>query len=150
MSALTDSVRFYPWLLYSTGEFLVLYWPVTLGMLGLIAVALTARSPLRNLYFREGLGQLAAVYLVPLIVLLIGTVFRYELHGPPHPNWREPSRWYGYVLYAVLVLHAIVLVGLLVSRKGSRVRSTAILLPSFWLSICAFLPAGFAIAGVGP
>jgi hypothetical protein len=149
MTGGADSIIFYTWLIRATGELLAHYWPITIAMLGLGVVALTVRSPLRDARFRRRLWILAIPYAAPLVILLIGTVLRYELHGPPHPSWREPPAWYGYALFAVILLQVIASVGFSMMMKGSRLRSAGILLPSVWLSFCAFLPAGLAVAGVG-
>ena len=150
MTAVGDSVRFFFWLAVAAGEFLVAYRLVSLGLLALGVAALTVRSPLRDPRLRARLRLLAIPYAIPVAILVSGTALRYELHGPPHPNWREPPALYGYVLYGFLILHAAFLIWALVAHRGWRGRTAAVIVPSLWLSVCAFLPAGFAVAGVGP
>ena len=150
MTEIGESARFFFWLVTEVGEFLVYYWPISVAVFALGVAALTVRAPLRDPAFRRRLRLLAIPYAVPLLLLLIGTLFRYELHGPPHPNWREPPTWYFYLVLAPLILYAILLGGALIVMRGARLRSAAVLIPGVWLSLCAYFPAGFAVAGVGP
>jgi hypothetical protein len=94
------------------------------------------------------LTGLAASYLCPLLILLVGAALPYD--GPPHPHWKEPPNWRMYVLYAPLVFHIALACGLLLFQKGRRVRAALVLIPGLWLSLCALFPAGINIVGVGP
>jgi len=87
---------------------------------------------------------------VPVLLLLAGTSLRYELHGPSHPNWREPPAWYGGLLWALVLANAAIVILALFRLRGSRIRAAGVLLPGLWLSLCALFPAAFAIIGVGP
>jgi len=150
MTGIGESVRFFFWLGLSALEFLVYYWPISVAVLASAVAALTVRSPLHDPRFRGRLRLLTLTYAIPPVILLIGTLLRYELHGPPHPNWREPPAWYGYLLWAVVIFHVAVLMGSLVAMRGTRLRAAGVLLPGVWLSVCAFIPAGFSVVGVGP
>jgi hypothetical protein len=150
MTAIGESGRFFFWFVIEAGEFLVYYWPISVATLASGVAALTVRSPLRDPRFRGRLRLLAIPYAIPLLILLIGTLLRYELHGPPHPNWREPPAWRFHLLLAPLILYAVLLTGAVVAMKGARLRSAGVLIPGAWLSLCAYFPAGFAVAGVGP
>jgi len=109
-------------------------WPISVGLVIVAVLALTVGSPFRSLTFRNHLSLMLATYLMPLI----------------QPNWVEPPPWRGAALWAVIVIHAVALVAAPALMKGVRLRSLAIVLPSFWLSLSAGFMAGIAIAGVGP
>jgi hypothetical protein len=148
MSGATDSARFLLALVADAGECFVYFWPVSVSVLSVSLVVLTVRPPFRDPRFRGRLWLFAISYGFPLVVLLIGTLLRYD--GPPHPNWREPPAWRGWTLLGAMVLHVILSITSIVLMKGARVRSAAALLPAVWLSFCAYVPSGFGVAGVGP
>jgi hypothetical protein len=148
MSSVAESIRFFGYLALEAGEFLVYYWPVSVAVLVVGFVGFAARWHLRNPPIREHLLLLTIPYLMPLAVLLAGTLLRYD--GPPHPNWREPPAWRGWVLFALVILNVILMAVAIVIMKRARVRSVAAFLPALWLSLCAYLPSGFAVAGVAP
>ena len=148
MSGLTDSADLFLELVVNTAEFLVYFWPVSIAVLALSLIVVTVWPPFRDPRFRGRLPLFAVAYGFPLLVLLTGTLLRYN--GPPHPNWREPPAWRGWALFAVVVLHVILSIAAVVVVRGARVRSAMALLPAVWLSFCAYVPSGFAVAGVGP
>jgi len=148
--AIVDSFRVFLQLAMTTGEFLIHFWPVSAALLVFGLAALAWRDSRHPAPLREHRGALASTYLIPLAVLLVGTLLRYELHGPPHPHWRKPPEWYGYLLWTPPVFHLTLVPWLVVRFRGDRERAAGILLPGLWFSLCAVLPAGFAIAGVGP
>lgn len=131
-----------------TGEIVLHYWWISLLLVALAVAALTLGSPLRNSAFRSRAGTMALVYVIPFIILLVGAALRYD-HSVP-TSYREPPLWYGIALWAPVALYALVLVASIVFSKGARLRSTAFLAPGLWVSLCATVSAGFAIAGVGP
>ena len=131
-----------------TFEFALYFWPISLGMLVLGLVALGAAWHSRNQSLRKRPLVFLIPYGMPLVILLIGTLLRYD--GPPHPNWREPPAWRGWVLLASLVLSLVFVVRGVVVMRGARLRSAAGLVPALWLAVCTYFPCGFAIAGVGP
>jgi len=147
MTSTGGSAGFYLDLLLEMGEVVAYFWPISVGVFPIGVFALIVRSAHQDSPFRGRVRLLAVPYAFPPLVLLLGTVFRYN--GPPHPNWREPPAWHGWLLFAPLVLHAVWWITASVRMKGSRLRSAAILLPSVWLTLCAFLLAGFAVSGVG-
>src|SRR5262245_26900449 len=117
-------------------------------MLVLGVGALVASWRLRDQKLQKRALLFSIAYGIPVLILLIGTLLRYD--GPPHPNWREPPAWRGWVLLVPLVLSLLLLVRAVVVMRGARLRSAAALLPALWLAICAYIPSGFAVAGVGP
>ncbi len=129
-------------------DILAYLWPVSVAVTSAAVLALTVGSPVLEPTFRSRLRYLFLTYAIPIVVLLVGTTFRYN--GPPHPNWEAPPAWYGVPLYAVLITHAAVLVVAPIIMRGARLRSMAILLPGAWLSLCCWFVAGIVIAGVGP
>jgi hypothetical protein len=150
VKGLSESLEVFGYLLVETWGFIRYLWPISIVMLALAVAALTVRSPVRNPRFRKALPWLAAFYVIPLSVVAVGTALRYELHGPPLPNWREPPVWYGYALWVPVVVHAAIACAVVIALKGARIRSLGLLLPGVWLSLCALIPSGFAVAGVGP
>jgi hypothetical protein len=128
---------------------LALYaWPISLVLIAVALFALFYGKPLAQLQFRRGLWAILPTYAFPVAVIIVGTVLRYDWVA--HPTWTEPPDWHGVVLWAVLVLHAIALIAVILVLKGVRMRSAAILLPGFWLSLSCGFVAGVAMAGVGP
>jgi hypothetical protein len=126
----------------------VLAWPISLGVGALALIALAAGSPLKNSEFRRRLRVPLISYAFPFAILLVGYVLRYD--GPPHPHWVEPPKWHGVPISALLIAHTAALIAAPILAKGARVRVVALLLPGLWLSWCASLIAGIAVAGVGP
>lgn len=150
MTNLVESVSSFFWMAVEASGLLVYLWPVSIAVLGLFLTALLAGAPLRDPRFRRSLRLLSITYLVPLAVLLAGTLLRYEAHGPPHPDWQRPPEWFFYVLLAPVILHLLVLVGGFVAAKGFRLRALGVLLPGVWLSLCAYFIAASYVNGVGP
>ena len=148
MNSAAEAARFFGYLALEAGEFLLYYWPVSVVVLALGLVGLAARWRMRDPPIRQHLLIFAVPYVVPLAILLAGTLLRYD--GPPHPHWREPPAWRGWILFALVVLNVILVVAAVVIMKRARVRSLAAFLPALWLSLCAYLPSGFAVAGVSP
>src|SRR5438105_7789766 len=130
------------------GEIVLHYWWISVFLLAVAAAALTFGSPLRISAFRSGARTLALRYVIPFIILLVGAVLRYDFSDPS--TYRAPPLWYGVALWAPVALYLLVLLASVVFSKGARLRSAAFLVPGLWLSLCATVPAGFAIAGVGP
>ena len=131
-----------------TGEIVFHYWWISLLLVALAVAALTLGSPLRNPAYRSRAGTMALLYVIPFIILLVGVTLRYD-HSIS-TNYREPPLWYGIALWAPVALYALFLVASIVFSKGARWRSGAFLAPGLWVSLCATVSAGFAIAGVGP
>lgn len=128
---------------------LVIYaWPITAVIVLLALIALLIGSPFRNPKFRKWFPIILMTYIIPIVVVTIGAMFRYK--GPTGQNWVEPPSWYGIVLYAVILFHAIMLISAAIFIKGLRARSIALLMPALWLSASAWFIASIAIAGVGP
>ena len=129
-------------------EIVLHYWWISVVLLVVAAAALTFGSPPRSSAFRSRARTMALLYVIPFLILLVGAVLRYDYSDPT--SYREPSLWYGIALWAPIALYALVLLASVVFSKGARLRSTAFLAPVLWLSLCATVSAGFAIAGVGP
>jgi hypothetical protein len=129
-------------------EIVLHYWWISVVLLAVAAAALTLGSPLRSSAFRSRARTLAVLYVIPFIIPLVGAVLRYDYSDLS--TYREPPLWYGVALWAPVALYALVLLASVVFSKGARLRSTAFLAPGLWFSLCATVPAGFAIAGVGP
>jgi hypothetical protein len=123
-------------------------WPVSLAVLVAALLALTVGSPFRDSTFRKRMPWILASYVLPPAVVVVGAVLRYD--WVRHPNWVEPPAWHGAVLWAVILIHAVVLIAGPVFLRGIRVRSAALVLPGFWLSLSAGFIAAIAIGGVGP
>ena len=123
-------------------------WPVIL-VLGLVALAaLAIGAPLRNPQLRGKAALLLSTYAVPVVVMGVGAVLRYD--GPRASQYVEPATWRFAVLYGVVLSHVLMLVAAAVLVKGARVRAVAAILPGIWLTLCTYFVAGIAIAGVGP
>jgi hypothetical protein len=135
-------------LVEAVGEFLAYFWPISAAALIVAALSLSIRAPFRDSRFRKLLPLLAAVYAMPMVILLGGTLLRYD--GPPHPRWQEPPAWRAYLLWGLVGVQVLlVLVG--IARGTSvRLRAAGALLPSIWLSLCSVYPAIFSVVGVAP
>src|SRR5262245_29037543 len=116
MTSVGAAARFFLGLLIEMGEVIAYFWPISAGVSVIGVSALVVRFRRQDSPFRGRAWLLAVPYLIPALVLLVGTVFRYS--GPPHPHWREPPTWYGWVLCAPLVLHAIWWITATVLMKG--------------------------------
>jgi len=123
-------------------------WPISVVLVTLALVALFYGNPLAQAQFRRGLRIILPTYAFPLAMIIVGTLLRYDWIA--HPTWTEPPDWHGAVLSGVLILHAIAIITVTLVMKGLRMRSAAIILPGFWLSLSSGFVAGIAIAGVGP
>jgi steroid 5-alpha reductase family enzyme len=122
-------------------------WPITLAILTIAVIALTVGRPLQDRAFRQRLPLLLITYALPLIVLIVGTIFRYDWTN--HPTYVEPPYWYGLLLWGVVAIHGLTLIAAPILMARARLRSAAIVMPGFWLTLGAGFVAGIAIAGVG-
>lgn len=142
-----DARRVFVAIASQTGEIVLHYWPISLALLIGAIAALTIGSPLGSSAFRRRAGTMALAYLIPLAIVLVGTVLR---ANQTPTNYGVPRFWQGIALWAPLALYLLTLVAALVLSKRERLRSVAFLAPGLWLSLCATLLAGFAIAGMAP
>jgi hypothetical protein len=142
-----DCVHLFGLLAQHALEITIVVWPVSAGLIVVALSAVLVGAPLRLPKIRLQPYSMLATYLFPTVLLLVGVTFSYDWHA--HPKWVEPPDWYGGILWAVLMIHAILLLTISISAKGARLRTAVILLPGFWLSLsCGFI-AAIAIAGVG-
>jgi hypothetical protein len=130
-------------------EIVARYWYVTLALTALAVAGLVIGNPTRTQAFRRVTRLFGAAYVMPILVVAIGTVLRYD-HGSPPVYHGAPPISYAVALYVPIVIYLVVFLGCVVSLRGWRLRSAALLGPGLWFSACATIPAGFAIAGVGP
>jgi hypothetical protein len=117
----------------------------------LIVVALGAvifGAPLRESTFRRKFSLLLATYAIPVVIIGVGAILRYD--GPPAPGWAEPPAWRGAVLWAVVIAHVAAVVAAAILMRGARIRAVAVGLPGIWLSLSSGFVAAVAIGGVGP
>jgi len=141
------TLQFMWWIALDASDLALWAWPVTAAVVLVALAGLVWGRPLEGSRFRALLPKVAATYLMPIALLAVGALLRYERHGPPSPEYEAPSAWFGFALWTPLVVHAVIVVVAVCLSTGVRVRTTAILLPSLWLSCCTLFPAGFAIAG---
>jgi hypothetical protein len=144
----TDFVEHFAAVAEGAGEFLAYFGPVSVAALVLTISALSIRSPFRDPRFRKLLPLLATMYAIPALIVLAGTVLRYN--GPPHPRWEEPPAWRAYSLWVIVALQVVVVLVALVRARSVRLRAAGVLLPSIWLSFCSVYPAMFSVVGVSP
>jgi hypothetical protein len=144
----SNSVGHFAGLVEAVGEFLAYFWPISVAALIVATLALSIRSPFRNPRFRKMLPVLVIAYAIPVLILLGGTLLRYN--GPPHPRWQEPPAWRGYFLWGLVAVHVVLALLGFARATSVRLRAAGVFLPSIWLSVCAVYPALFSVAGVGP
>jgi hypothetical protein len=149
MSQVTDSLEHLAWLAASAWDAMLHFWPISAAVLA-VGVAALIGNPFRDVRFRKAARLFLVAYLAPLLILLLGTVLRYELHGPPHPNWRRPPTSFEFALWLPLALQVVVVITAVVVSKGARLRSAGLLLPGVWVSLCVLVVATFSVVGVGP
>ncbi len=123
-------------------------WPISVVLAAAAIAALTFGFPLRDAYLRRKLPIVFIPYAMPIVIMGIGAVLRYD--GPPHPQWVEPPEWRGWMLWSALAAHVLAVIAVVVLTRGARIRAAAVAVPSIWLSLSSGFTAGFAIAGVGP
>ena len=151
MAQLQDSLSVLWYLVVETLDVALWAWPVSLaffalGLLGLLVPKLRRGGSLER---RE--RQLISVsYLIPLAMLTVATVLRYDLYGPPHPNWEAPPDLFGLLLWAPFAIQLCLVLLIAGLAKGRRLVAVTATLPSVWLSLCTLLPGAVAISGVGP
>ena len=123
-------------------------WPITVVLIAGATTALVFRAPFRDPRFRRGLKLLLISYAIPVVIIVIGAVLRYD--GPRAPAYVEPPVWRGIVLWSAILVHIAVLVAGVIFMRGARIRAAAVVLPGIWASLSSGFVAGIAIAGVGP
>ena len=128
----------------------ILLWPVSVVLVAVLALALTVKSPFRDPAFRRYVPVMFVTYGFPLVVLLVGTVFRYKWPAGNPSAYAEPPTLHVVALWTVIAAHAVALIASPIFMRGVRIRSAAIVLPGFWLTLSAGFVAAIAIAGVGP
>jgi hypothetical protein len=128
----------------------IVLWPASVLLVVVLVLALTVKAPFRDPAFRRFVPVMFVTYGFPLLVLLVGTVFRYKWPAGNPSVYVEPSALHVAVLWAVIAAHAVALIASPIFMRGVRIRSAAIVLPGFWLTLSAGFVAAIAIAGVGP
>lgn len=126
----------------------ILVWPISLALAVGAVVACTFGSSLLDSRFRLGLKFIALGYAMPIAIIVVGAVLRYDV--PREFAYVEPPIWRGVVLYAVLLANIVALAAAVKLMHGARVRAAALALPSIWITLSSGFMAGIAIAGVGP
>jgi hypothetical protein len=133
-------------LLLESFDLVIYVWPITLGVIAAALFAAFFGTSLLSAQFRSRLWLLVIPYVFPLVVLAVGAVLHYD--GPGHPQWVEPRAWLA-MLLAIVLFHIVAALAIATYLKGMRVRATALLLPSIWLTLSCGLVAAIAIVGVG-
>jgi hypothetical protein len=131
-----------------TAEVTAHYWLVSVVLAVCAVTALVVGRPLHVQSFRRLASVIRVAYAIPVVIVLLGALLRYE-HVSQY-MYREPPISYGIALYAPVTAYLLVVLACAVLLRGWRLRSTALLGPGLWVSLCATLAAGLAIAGVGP
>ncbi len=142
-----DRLDVFGHLVRSSLDIAIYAWPISLVLVLAALVALFVGHPLRQPQFRGRIRVILPTYLFPIAVLIVGAVLRYDWHA--NPKWVEPPDWHGGVLWAVVIIHVVVLLAISMASKSARLRSAAILLPGLWLSLSCGFMAAIAIGGVG-
>ena len=122
-------------------------WPVSAAIVVAAVVAFGIGVVRGNTPLRRTWAIVAAGYAMPILVIAIGAVLRYD--GPPPPQWIEPPEWRGWLLWAVLAANVIAIIAVGILTQGARIRATIVALPSVWLTASSVFVAAMAILGRG-
>ena len=125
---------------------LVYFWPISIMFLTMLVLAILLPSYHLKTYFGRALPIILFTYLTPIVLLLAEWVLRYD--HELHPNWVEPAAWRGYLMWGLVLVHALAISVIVVVLTGRRLRAIALVTPGLWLSLSTLLPVGCAIAGV--
>ena len=123
-------------------------WPVSAVLAAIAIAAITIGFPLRDASLRHKLTFVLIPYAMPIVIMVIGAVLRYD--GPPHPQWVAPPEWRAWVLWFAVLANILAVIAVVMLARGARIRAAAVSVPSIWLSLSSGFIAGVAIEGVGP
>jgi hypothetical protein len=124
------------------------FWPGSLLAIFVLIFAVIWTNKGNTVAIGNSSRFLALTYIFPLLVVLCALLLRYNHLG--NGNWEEPEAWRLYTIYFIGLLHVIFIILLLVPLAGRRLRALMLTTPGLWLTVCAMLPAGFFITGIGP
>ena len=122
-------------------------WLVSVALVLAAVAALVIGVPLRHAQFRRRFGVLLLTYLIPVVIIGIGAVFRYD---GPRTEYVEPAAWRGAILWGVVLAHILAVAAAVILMRGWRIRVFVVSLPGLWLSLSTGFVSAIAIAGVGP
>ena len=128
------------WLVRNVADLLAYFWPITLGLLAVLAVG-CAQAAYRRQPIESALIWLIPLATVPLLLILLGTLLERSAEGAGafHP--------------AVLAVWAVALVNIpVVGYLAYRARSnlaltTGAALLSLWITAAAWFPAVMSVTG---
>jgi hypothetical protein len=122
-------------------------WPLSLVAFGVAAVAFVIGGGASSSRWPGRRMLISSIYILPLVVMLIGALLAYD--GPRATTYEPPTAWKGLVLWLPVLICVVCVAALTVRTPGARIRSLALAAAGVWLTLCATIVAGMAIAGVG-
>jgi hypothetical protein len=122
-------------------------WPLSLVAFGVAAVGFVIGGGANSIRWPARRVLISAIYVLPLVVMLIGALLAYD--GPRATMYEPPRAWKGLVLWLPVLSGVVCVAALAIRTPGARLRSLALAAPAVWLTLCATIVAGMAIAGVG-
>ena len=128
-------------------EFAAWLWPISLALAVAAVGAFCAGFIRGSVPLRRKWIVVLAGYALPVVVIAIGAILRYD--GPPSPQWIEPAAWRGWLLWGVLVVNVLAVIAAAILIQGARIRATFLALPSIWLTTSSVFVAAMAILGRG-
>ena len=126
---------------------LITVWPFSLLVFTVAAVAFIAGAGASVKNSRARKWLLLAIYASPVLAMLVGALLAYDL--PRGSAYDAPSAWRGLALWLPIAGAGACIIALILHTPGARIRSVALAVPGVWLTLCATMVAGMAIAGVG-
>jgi len=137
-----ESVKYFFWLFESIWSSFCYAWPISVPVSLFIFVAIFINKPFRKDVFKTKYLLLLIPFLLPIFILVLGTVFVNETN-----DIFQANKLAQYIVVLLFFLHLPLGIFLVYSFKGIRFFTISINLFQMWLSFLSWFVAGMSISG---
>jgi hypothetical protein len=138
---------YFLWLFRQSADGLLYMWPVTAALACLLAIGVLR-------YLRQSSPAIAGGWLlhvmpllVPVAILVVGSVFACENCSPSSLGQGVRHVWAGNAIDVLLLIQVVAAVLLIRAAKGARFVASALQAVNLWCTFWASLVAGMSISG---
>jgi hypothetical protein len=137
---------YFAWLFRQAADGLLYMWPVTAALVCPLAIGLF-RYLQRSSRIPGGWLLHVTPLLVPVAILVVGTVYACENCSPSSLGQGVHHVWAGYVIDTLLLVQLAAAVWLIKAAKGARFVASALQVMNLWWTFWASFLAGMSISG---
>ena len=138
---------YFLWLSRQAADGLFDMWPITLGLLCLLSVAVLRSRGTPSAAIRGGWWLQLAPLCVPILTLAIGSFYACENCSPSSLGQGVRHVWAMHAVDALLLLQSIGAVGLIMLAAGRRFVSSVLQAIQLWCTFWASFLAGMSMSG---